>query len=425
MMPDLVSFFWRHSGTWTPTRRELDVIAVVLAAAGLAWAALLEPYGTVNDGLAWDGRHYIAVYWHFAAGTFWPIIPSFPYFERIGVPFVAAQFPLSPWAAFVTLHVVCWTATMVLFVRTCRECFGLGAWPSLLGVVWVQILWTSIPRNIVSYPFQVDSASLLFIQAWIYVLFRGRHLWWLPVIAIVGTLCKEAMVLVVLLSFVAAVHFPHTAPAIAVSALGAFVAQWVALHAVPAGPMGSAIGTMLHWYTVRTPHLWMELARYLTAIVTAYGGFVLLWLVTLDTPRRSDPVADTAVFMAGLYLGISFFAGTDLTRFAYTTFPWVLPVFLRAFAQAPPAVSALAFLLGLPAANAITPIPPPALGNGNLPNLDLTGLYSWMMEYAHPSIVAAWLAWWVVCGLVLRAAVVLVSQRNGPETEPLRASGDT
>jgi hypothetical protein len=38
-----------------------------------------------------------------------------------------------------------------------------------------------------------------------------------------------------------------------------------------------------------------------------------------------------------------------------------------------------------------------------MPHLDLTGGYSWMMEYAHMAVVGSWIGWWLAGVLLLRS----------------------
>jgi hypothetical protein len=82
-------------------------------------------------------------------------------------------------------------------------------------------------------------------------------------------------------------------------------------------------------------------------------------------------------------------------------FPFALPILLTLFDEVTPEFAALALLLGMPAAHMSVPIPSPLPGH-DMPHQDLDGIYSWMMEYAHPAIVGSWMAWWLGCILLLR-----------------------
>jgi hypothetical protein len=172
---------------------------------------------------------------------------------------------------------------------------------------------------------------------------------------------------------------------------------------LPAGPLthGSEWKTMRHWALMR---LWapMSLYRYAAAAFSAYGGFALLRAATIGRPRRT-PRSWALLFAKGLsmlYLGVCFVAGSDLTRFALLAFPFAMPALLTALEDLSLDFVVLGLLLGLPAAHAFTPIPAPMR---SLPAQDLMGLYSWLMEYAHPAIVWSWIVWWLVSIMFLRS----------------------
>jgi hypothetical protein len=393
--------------------RDLLLATAVMTIGGCTWAWLMEPAGQINNGLAWDGRQYASMYWYFARGVYWPLVPAFPYSQRVGLPFVAAHLPFAPDTSFLLLHVAFWIPTMLVFSLCCRRCFRLSAAPTLFAVLWVQVLWCSVPRGFVAYHYHVDSAALFFIQAWTYVLLSRRSAFLLPLIAFVGVLFKETMLLVVVLSIVCAVvirvrsRVDFSRIALAVSVVAAVAGKWLAGHTLPyvdTRMATSAFDTVFHWYVIRTGHPGMEITRYVAAICAAYGGFVLLPCATVGRPRdQRPPWPDTfAVILSVSYLVVCFVAGSDLTRFAYSAFPFLLPVLLREFDQVRVDLGLLALGLGLPAAHAFGPIPAPAPGH-DLPNLDIAGLYSWTMEYAHPALVWSWIGWWVASVFVLRS----------------------
>jgi hypothetical protein len=56
-----------------------------------------------------------------------------------------------------------------------------------------------------------------------------------------------------------------------------------------------------------------------------------------------------ALTVTGIYLAVCFFAGTDLSRFAYLGFPFILPVFLGELQQVRPTFGLLALIFGFPA----------------------------------------------------------------------------
>jgi hypothetical protein len=399
------------------------VPCLLMTAGSLSWAWLSQPAGTLNDGLAWDGRHYAALYSYFATGTFAPIVPEFPYSQRIGLPFLAAHLPWAPRESFLVLHAVFWSATMVVFAICCRLCFGLSAASIYFGVLWLQILWLSIPRATVNYSFSVDSAALFFMQAWIFLLLWGRWRWLLPLCAFVGVLFKETVLLLVLLSVVVVIigwltarskraptatpspHLSRTLALLAVCVLAGSAARAVASGLLPLpAPLRGQWDIMLGWLALR---VWdpLQIVRYLAAGFAAYGGFALLWIATIGKPRVTERrwTLTFATVLCPLYFAVCFIAGSDLTKFAFMAFPFALPILLRGLDEVSPDLAVLALLLGLPAAHVLTSIIPELPGQA-LPSggQNLQGIYSWMMEYAHPAIVGSWMAWWLGGILVLR-----------------------
>lgn len=403
---------------------------LLMTAGALGWTWLTEPQATINGGLAWDGRQYAALYTYFSTGAFLPITPTFPYSQRIGLPFLAAHLPLMAPHAFLLLHGLFWSATMVMFAVCCRTGFQLKSSAIQLGVLWLQLLWFSIPRAVAGSAFAVDSAALFFIQSWVYVVVVNRRKAVLPVLAFLGVLFKETVLLIVLL-FSCSLLIIRVAPRarrslpvdwadlrgtpwrmLGIACLSGLAAKWIATHALPAAHLirGSELDTMLGWISIRLQDPWQVL-RYVAAALSVYGGFALLRLATLGKPairERGWPFT-LAIVVCPLYFAICFVAGSDLTRFAFLAFPFALPLLLVEFDEVSTQFAVLALLLGLPAAHAFAPAPPPV---ADLPHQDLQGLYSWMMEYAHLAIVGSWLAWWLACTLLLRSVGFLGTWRS-------------
>jgi hypothetical protein len=399
--------------TWMP--------CLLMTLGALGWTWLGEPRATINGGLAWDGRQYAALYSYFSSGVFLPITPTFPYSQRVGLPFLAAHLPLTARHAFLLLHGLFWSATMVMFAVCCRTAFQLKSSAIQFGVLWLQLLWFSIPRVVAGSAFAVDSAALFFIQSWLYVLVATRRKAMLPLVAFVGVLFKETVLLIVILSSCAllimrvAPRARRSLPAswadlggtpwrmLAIACLSGIAGKWLATDALPvaASIRGSELDTMLEWISIRLQDPW-QLLRYAAALFSVYGGFALLRMATLGKPRireRGWPFT-LAIVVCPLYFAVCFVAGSDLTRFAFLAFPLALPLLLVEFEEVSIQFAILALLLGLPAAHAFAPAPPPV---ADLPHQDLQGVYSWMMEYAHLAIVGSWLAWWLACTLLLRS----------------------
>jgi hypothetical protein len=245
----------------------------------------------------------------------------------------------------------------------------------------------------------------------------------LPLVAFAGVFFKETVFLIALLSSLTLLgmwmaprvrrslpsdwaDLRGSAWAILASAcvLGA-AGKWLAAHVLPAGHLvrGSELNTIIEWVSIRVQQPWQPV-RYVASMFGVYGGFAVLRAATFGKPaiEERDWAFRLAQAVSLVYLAVCFVAGSDLTKFAFMAFPFALPVLLVAFQEVSTDFAFLAFVLGLPAAHAFGPIPPPALGR-DLPSYDLQGLYSWMMEYAHLAIVGSWLAWWFGCILLLQS----------------------
>jgi hypothetical protein len=426
----------------SPGLTHLCFAVLTMTLCGFAVALLTEPVGAINQGLAWDGRHYAAMYSFFATGSYVPISPEFPYTQRVGLPFLAAHLPFSPRSSFLVLHCVFWSLTMVVFALCCRTAFGIRHSAILFAVLWLQVAWESIPRAVASYSYGVDSAALFFMQLWMLLLLCSRRTrWLLPLCAIAGALFKETIPLLVGLSLLtlvalwilprfrkmlpadlAAGHGSAVAPLVG-ALVGAAAGKWVAVHALPdRPPRGSELDTIRHWVIMRGNDP-VQLLRYIAAGFAVYGGFALLRVAIIGKPvdRSAGWPAPLAAGVCALYLAVCFVAGSDLTRFAYMAFPFAMPLLLSALDEVPNDFGLLALLLGFPAAHAFTAVPPLVPGH-ELPNMDLRGGYSWMMEYAHPALVGAWIAWWLACILLLRSIAFASRWRltnDPPRAHPL------
>jgi hypothetical protein len=396
------------------------VPCLVMTVGALAWAWRSQPAVTLNGGLGWDGLHYAAMYSYFKSGVYDPVVPVFPYSQRVALPWLAAQLPVPAVQSFLLLHAIFWSTTMVLFAICCRACFKVSAMGVHFAVLWLQILWISIPRGTSAYAFTIDSAALFFMQAWI-LLLSPRWRWLLPVCAFTGVLFKETILLLVLLSVLALLvlwsvprlrrcvpadlsHLRRPAClALLAAVIAAGIGKWFAAGLLPHVRAESEWSTLWHWIQIRAEDP-TQVLRYVAAAFAAYGGFALLLPATLGGPaKRPRPWTFTfAAALGPLYLAICFIAGSDLTKFAFMGFPFVLPVLLTRFDDVVPAFAVLSLVLGLPAAHAFSQIPDIVPGH-EIPHQDLEGVYSWMMEYAHITIVGSWMAWWMASVLALRA----------------------
>lgn len=388
---------------------------IVLGALALGWAG--QPAVGLNYGLGWDGREYHAVYEYFRDGTRGAGLPNLPFHQRVGVPFLAAALPLPDRTAFLAVQAAFWIGSMGLFYPLCRKVFHARREQALLGVLWLQVHWLSVTRGMVSYAYTVDSAGVFFTIG-IVALVASRR--WMPLLVGVGLvagLFKESAVLWLGLTTLALLGerawlTPRPPPREhALGPLWAGLATVMAVAGQRYGASffpevtGSAAPLVVTW-AVRRLSDPTELIRYPACILAALGGGALLAAAWRFEHPRSPPSPQSGVARPALwwllasYLAVCLFSGSDLTRFAWLSFPLALPLLMSATTQAPPWLALPAFLLGLPSAYPLaliqTPAPP------GLPDHDTVGPYSWMLEYAHLGVVAAWFAWFGFAWVVLR-----------------------
>lgn len=387
-------------------------IALYLAALTLLTAWLSQPPVTLNGGLGWDGLHYASLYERFLHETS-PLPLHAPFHQRLGLPYLASLLPMHPRPAFYVLHSLFWLGTVWVFVLICRDGFQLPHALTIIGVIWLQIHWISVPRGAASYSYIVDSSAMFFMTALSYMFVTRRYGLPFILLAAVGAVFKETILLWCLcLAFGTLTMAPGQKRKNLLLTIGiAFVAS-AGINLVcksifePQGGLGPA-ATIVAWMQVRAfdPGAY---SRYLSAAFNGLGGFLVIMFffgARSFTTTLGNRIYRPALAAAGLYLAVCFFSGSDLTKFAFMSFPLVLPVILSFAAQHIDREkhwwTLIIIILTLPVAHIVNPILSPFKGR-EIPNLDANGAYSWMMEYAHPFLVAFWLFWLVFVYLVAR-----------------------
>jgi len=398
-------------------------MAIAMAAMALLLGWLCQPQVTLNGGLGFDGIRYASMYERFLVGR--SDLPlEFPFDQRLGLPYLAAKIPLSPRPAFFIMHCLFWLPTMAIFALMCRRVAYAPNYLTLLAVLRLQIHWLGIPRAAAHYTFVVESASVFFMTALAYLVFARKPGIVIISFALVGAIFKESIALWCLcltfgvgLACLRRKEFDKRTIAYLLAAcVGAFAVSTACQMVFGAAETSSAVNTLMMWAKLR---LFDPLAylRYASAICNALGGFLVL-LFAFYRPTEKNAAHNnkniTAMWATlASYLGVCFFAGSDLTRFAFMSFAISLPVLLHV-AKGPlerlPANMVFAvFVLSLPVTHLFSLELSPAPGH-ELPHQDTAGPYSWMMEYAHPIFVMAWLAWF---GLITLLARIYYQLRNG------------
>lgn len=414
------------------------LVALFMTGTALLLGWLFQPAVTLNAGLGFDGQYYASMFERFRTGH--SAVPvEFPFGQRIGLPYLAAKMPCSPRPAFYLLHCAFWLSTMTLFVLLCRRVFQLPNFLALLALLWFQVHWLGVPRAASHYTFVVESASEFFMVAIAYLLLTSKHGALIFVAACVGAVFKESIVLWctclafgVALSYLRQQYFgkPKIAWLVAAS-LGAFVVSNACQIIFLGQDHSSALDTFSTWTVIRIRDPFSSL-RYLSAVCNALGPFVVLFIcsgvrsifsgleklastdsticdeVKISNSKKADEAVSMMLPALAAYLVICFFSGSDLTRFAFASFPLFVPVVLyavTAHVKALPNSFAFAILLlSLPVTHLFSLAQSPQVGR-ETPNQDVNGPYSWMMEYAHPVIFSAWLLWFSAVSFCARKYV--------------------
>lgn len=392
------------SGSY-PCLKTTIITSLYVSAVALLASWLWQPAVTLNGGLGWDGINYGHLYEKFVAGSSTlPLVA--PFHQRIGMPFLASRLPLDPRLSFYLLHSLFWLGAMALLALTCRKGLQIPHSLTILGIVWLQIHWVSTPRATASYTFMVDSASIFFTMALTYGFVTRQRATLFIMLAFVGTFFKETVLLWCLcLSFGAffMADKKEKKAAWLALAIAIVVSKAVSVYCNEVVPVATNPGpwtTIENWIRIRALQPF-EYLRYLAATFNATGGLLSIFIFTamkFFKDRDRDNTLLTLMAAAGAYLGLCFFAGTDLTKFALMSFPLSFPLVLALAAKYIAAARyrsiVLLVALTLPVTHFLELIPSPFKGR-ELPNLDANGPYSWMMEYAHPFLVAAWLAYFL------------------------------
>ncbi len=392
--------------------RETVLIGIYIAAIALLTSWISQPSATLNGGLGWDGVQYAHLYEKFLFGS--SNLPlQEPFHQRIGLPFLASKLPFEPQVSFYLLHSIFWLGAMALLALTCRNGFQIPHSLTILGLVWLQIHWIGIPRAGGSYKFIVDSASIFFTMALTYSFVTRKNELIFAAIAFTGAFFKESILLWCLCLAGGVILIKNTderwrsGRAILLAIIASKFALLYSNQVVSIASNQGPLNTLMHWISIRAFQPF-EYLRYFAAIFSAFGGFwCLLLLKSKDffkDKNRNDALLPLMA-AAAIYLWICFFAGSDLTKFALSSFPLTFPIVLSISAKyidkSKRAWVLILATLTLPVTHFWELIPSPLKGH-EIPNMDTSGLYAWMMEYAHPFVVSMWIAY---CLMVLFLAV--------------------
>ena len=415
-------------------------IVLLLAATTFFVACSSQPTVTLNDGLGWDGRNYHALYQIIRSGAS-DRPPAFPFHQRLGVPALASVLPLAERPAFLVLTLLFYAAALGLLARFWPVRRSIRSDLTVAACGWLCLHWISPLRAGVCYPLNIDASTFFFDTAFLVLLGSPRPSRWLPAVAFVGALFKESSLLTACLWLASTAVMSalregprrealrRKLPILLVAAVTAFLGKSLAGSLIAHGPQlsGSIGETLRHWTEVRVDEP-LNLLRLLAALVTVYGGWLLVPLAVVsaqpqgDRERPTDHLDDgTLLLWLALWIGVTFFSGSDLSRFAWQAAPVAMTLGLSTLQRGAPRCALLLCLTSLPFTRLLTVVPSP-LGGHLTPHHDYAGAYSWLMEYAHYSHVAAWavfgLVYWLAAERALRDAGSADAAQRPVRSEP-------
>ena len=399
-----------YSSTFTV--KYTSVTSIYITALALITTWISQPQVTLNGGLGWDGINYYSMYEHFIKG--YSDLPlSAPFHQRLGIPFLASLLPLNSRHAFYLIHSLFWLGAVVFFVLTCRKALHIPHSLTILAVVFLQIHWISVPRGASSYTYTVDSSAIFFMALLAYLFFSRHKGIFVVICAIIGSAFKETIVLWCICLAMGAIFIEDRNDrksllnTIIVAIFFSTLTSYISGKVFGVESHGGPLNTIIFWFKIRAlePSAY---SRYLAATFNAAGGFLAIALsLSIEHFRNINKTQNylPAFVATTIYLAVCFLAGSDLTKFAFMSFPLTLPIILSLIDEYIDKNNywwaIFLVILGLPVAHLIEPIMSPIPGR-ELPNNDANGPYSWMMEYAHSFLVTSSIIWLTIIFIIAR-----------------------
>lgn len=400
-----------ETGRWSePSHRQTLLMGMVLAIFFLQHAWLTESMVKLNGGLGFDGVNYGSLYELMKIGeTQLPL--GAPFNLRVGQPWLAGVLPLEPRRAFIATHAIFWLGAVYFFMKTCLAIHARSHGLIMLALVWVGAHWISVPRATTAYSFTVDSSLLFFSSVISYLIVTKRVGFYLLLTCAVGVVFKETVLLWVLCLTVGYLMVTENSQILknktvyhlcGILAVSVCAQLWVGgLFPVDGG---GKIEVILMWWNERSADP-AAILRYVAAALNALGPFILLGIIKIFFSRSKSYISEEftsrwLLLATVLYVMICYVAGSDMTKFIFLSFPFLLPVIIsegtnsrEKFEESRTFWVLWALILGcLVFAHIGQPIQTPEPGR-ETPNQDYAGPYAWMMEYAHLAWVAITLIW--------------------------------
>lgn len=374
-------------------------LPLVLGLALAAWflMAWLQPVIDYAANPLFDGNQYARLYTSFEGGE--AQAPDFPFHSRVLVPWLASMIPADMLLSFGLLN-LCFVLLGIVVLDRLWQAMELPAVLIYIAHGWWLLHWSGALKINLFDPITVDLPIYALQGLLLLFLLRkqGWHLLWLAPLA---TTQKESFIALLLIALLLSVYYQVRGLEGALSwkwIAGALVLALCGKYAInyffpPLEEGGSSLRTLLYHakITLQNP---FDLLRWLAAIVSAGGAFLILSAERWQLFKERDYLRDFLLLGTLCYWAFGILAGRDMLRIIFLGMPFWLTLCLWLMRKQPVQTVLLSLILSVPFMKLRGFLPDPSL--------EPRAWADWYPSRATPIMIGAWLAYFAICGLVLR-----------------------
>jgi hypothetical protein len=359
------------------------------------WNTHQPIFEMVDPSSGWDAAQYRALYFELKSGNGAETLQP-PFSQRILTPLFASVLHLPPTEAFKLTSLVFIVLTNSILGFVCHRLTGFkGAFFIIVPMLFYLL---SPVRSANMVPF-INDPSLMFFESLIILVLYSRVYALLLVVLPVAMLAKESFwifgIMPVFYMIFKTVFLKETLTAAEKKLMGYFSAATVfALGVKFLLPFvfhfitpSSQLKTLIKYLYVRVTDP-TSLTRLLAAMFLALAQYTFLaaWKRSTDIKLRlnGDHFAVFSICWLIVHVVFICFAGEDMTRIFFLGYPLYIFFFTNFIKNSSWISLVLTSVAGLYFQHVLKAIPFPL---SNVPDGDMKGMFSMLMEYAHISIV--------------------------------------
>lgn len=359
-----------------------------------------QPQILAGNGKGWDGKYYSAMYNDFKNGEKSDIIP--PFCKRVGLPYLASRINIPESKSFLYINLMCgFLATIFVFLTVSDKFTMAVSWFCSLPMIFYIFSPIRFPDF---YPFTVDPPAIASLA--IGVFFFSRKAYVISGLMLsVGVFFRESNVYYLYLFMIFALieemgnkNNKRCVFLLIVVGLGYFVLRYCnSIYDCDT----SQIRVAYRWARIKLSDP-LEILRMFAAISLTIAPFLYRIFILSNKKRFNIKYNSSLAYLGGFVLAtaMAFVGGYDTTRIFYFSYPAYV-VILATFAKNNNLFEVLCLSAsGLIANKFINIIPEPET---YLPQNDIFGWFSFNPEYAHISISAGIICYWIVCFFVIHS----------------------